>query len=109
MKNIQENFIALFPNMAAVGHFFVGTIAFFYGYLFTLEFSGPIWLAVIIGSLLTLIVGVTKELFDKYVRKTRYSRADVRVTFLGAPVGWVMLASIHLIHALWVYLQTPIY
>lgn len=52
--------------------------------------STNIMKSLIIGFVVTMLIGVLKETFDKYVQKERFDMDDIKADFIGALYGSIL-------------------
>lgn len=79
----------IFKKLDDEMHFWAGMIVMLLIFIpSTFEFGQ--WLAALIGFTVASGVGVIKELYDKYIKKTRFDWRDVKWTAIGASVFTVI-------------------
>ena len=74
-------------------HNFVGLMIFVVSYLITLALNIEAFYALAV----VLIAGVTKELYDKYIKKTFFDWMDVMATMFMATIMYIVIQFITLI------------
>lgn len=65
-------------------------ISVLFSWLFYFFTEHGIILSGIFGFFVSIITGVVKELYDKYIKKTEFSIMDVAITASGGSVGMIL-------------------
>lgn len=65
-------------------------ISILFGWLFYFFTEHGIILSGLFGFFVSIIAGVVKELYDKYIKKTDFSIMDVAITASGGSVGMIL-------------------
>ena len=75
--------IAIDKKYHAIAGFFIGSVA----YVASIDYGASVLLGIVVAGFTAGLIGVLKELHDKYYKRSQFDWEDVLATIAGSPIG----------------------